>query len=205
MPQMIELYGAPTGNCLRAAIALAEAGIPFVVRPVNLREGKHSEPDFLALNPAGKVPTLVDHHFTPALVINQSNAIMLYVDAKVPGLLAPAVQGPERFKVLDRYFFFVTDVIAVSHAAFFLKKIGQGEAAAPLDQRVIENLLLAEGFLTCEYMAGETFTLADISAFTLASSVTDRIPWEKVPRLKAWFERVHARPGVQSGLHAFDA
>jgi len=56
----IELYGAQTGNCLRAAIALEEAMVPYTVRHVDLRSGEHRRAAYLALNPAGQVPTMVD-------------------------------------------------------------------------------------------------------------------------------------------------
>lgn len=204
MHDMIELYGAQTGNCFRAAIALIEAGIPFTVQHVDLRAGAHMQPPFTALNPAGKVPTLVDHNFTPSLVINQSNAIIQYADAKAPGMLSPMETGPDRFRVLDRYFFFVTDVIANSHAAFFLRRVGLSDAAAPLDYRVVQHLLLAEDFLTEDYMAGGSFSMADISAFTLAATIEDRLPWDKLPKLQQWFERMRARPSIQAGMSAFE-
>lgn len=204
MQDLIELYGAQTGNCFRAAIALIEADIPFTVRHVDLRAGAHFEPSFMALNPAGKVPTLVDHNYTQPLVINQSNAIIQYADIKAPGRLSPAEQGPERFRVFDRYFFFVTDVIANSHAAFFLKRVGLREAAAPLEYRAVEHLSLAEDFLTGPYMAGEEFSMADISAFTLAATVQELLPWDKLPKLQQWFDNIQARPGIQAGLKAFD-
>ncbi|WP_433766188.1 glutathione S-transferase family protein [Pseudomonas putida] len=203
MNTAIELYGAETGNTIRAAIALEEAGITYVARHVDLHAGEHRDPAFLALNPAGKVPTLIDRSSTPALVINQSNAIIQYADGQAPGRLAPARHGPERNKVLDRYFFFVTDIIAPSHAAFFLHQAGMNEAAELIQRRVIEQFSLAEAFLTAEFMAGEQFSMADISAFTLATSIRDRLDWNALPRLKSWYATIEARPAVQRGLKAF--
>jgi GST-like protein len=203
MNDQIELYGANTGNSLRAAIALEESAIAYTARRLDLHAQEHRGPAFLQLNPAGKVPTLIDHGTTPALVINQSNAIIQYADARAPGRLAPAQAGPERIRVLDRYFFFVTDVIAPSHAAFFLHKEGQDKAAAVIDLRVIEQLTYAEGFLTGDFMAGERFSMADISAFTIAMAFRDRLEWRQLARLSRWFEAVQARPAVQRGLNAF--
>jgi GST-like protein len=137
MSPKIELYGAPTGNSLRAAIALEEAGIPYTARRLNLQANEQRDLSYLALNPAGKVPTLVDHSSTLPLVINQSNAIIQFADAKAPGRLAPAHRGPKRDRVFDRYFFFVTDVIGPSHVAFSLRQAGFNDAATVIDQRVI--------------------------------------------------------------------
>ncbi|MFJ3483060.1 glutathione S-transferase family protein [Pseudomonas sp. NPDC090202] len=203
MSDPIELYGAQTGNSLRAAVALSEAGIPYRAVCIDLRAGAHRQPPFLDLNPAGKVPTLVDRSVSPTLIINQSNAIMQYADAKAPGRLAPQASGPERFRVFDRYFHFVTDVIAVSHAGFFLRQQGLRDMARPLDQRAVELLIAAERFLEDDYMAGSQFSMADISAFTYAASVHERLPWDTLPRLAQWFERIAERPAVQAGMLAF--
>ena len=199
----IELYGASTGNSLRAAIALEEAGIAYTARKLDLYAQEHRGPDFLALNPAGKVPTLIDHGTTPTLVINQSNAIIQYADSIAPGKLAPAQPGPVRTRVIDRYFYFVTDVIAPSHAAFFLHQTGQDKAAAIIDLRVIEQLTYSESFLTGGFMAGEQFSMADISAFTIAMAFRDRLDWKLLPQLSRWFDTVEARPAVQRGLNVF--
>jgi GST-like protein len=204
MPESIELYGAQTGNSLRAAIALAEVGIAFTAKPIDLRAGAQYQPEFLAVNPAGKVPALVDHHFTPALVITQSNAIILYADEQVPGHLAPRQPGPARMRVLERFFYFVTDVIATSHAAFFLRQTGHKEPALPLDYRALEHLMFAESFLSDGFMAGDAFSMADISAFTYVASVHKRLPWDKLPQMARWFEMIEARPGVQRGMRAFE-
>ena len=198
----VELYGAETGNSLRAAIALHEAGIAFVPKRLDLGSGAHREPEFLRLNPAGKVPTLVDHTVSPALVINQSNAIIQYADLHSPGRLSPLATN-QRLKVVDRFFYFVTDVIAVSQAAFFLRRGGQRDASLSLDQRVIDHLVLAEQFLEDDYIAGDDFSMADIAAFTYTLSVQDRLPWISLPRMAGWFERVGSRPAVQAGKSAF--
>lgn len=199
----IELYGANTGNSLRAAIALEEAGIVYTARKLDLLAHEQRDAPFKTLNPAGKVPTLVDYTVSPALVINQSNAIIQYADAKVPGQLAPILPGPETVRVFDRYFFFVTDVIAPSHAAFFLRQAGLNDAAKAIEARVIEQLIFAESFLTGEFMAGDRFSMADISAFTIAASVRDRLDWTRHPRLLQWFHAIEARPAVQRGLSTF--
>lgn len=205
MAELIELYGALTGNSIRAAIALAEAGITFAPRRLDLASGAQRHPEYLALNPTGKVPTLVDHNYSPALVINQSNAIIQYADSKAPGRLSPATSDAERFKVYDRFLFFVTDVIAPSHAAFFLKQIGKPDWGAPLDERSLEAMQVAEAFLDQDYIAGASFSLADIAAFTFATSVRGQVDWGRLPRMTRWLARINKREGVQRGNRAFES
>lgn len=205
MAGLIELYGARTGNSIRAAIALAEAGIPFLPRRLDLNSGALSQPEYLALNPAGKVPTLVDHSYSPAMVINQSNAIIHYADIRAPGRLSPADSEADRLRVYDRFLFFVTDVIAPSHAAFFLKQIGRQGWGAPLDARALEAMQNAEALLDQDYIAGASFSLADISAFTFATSVRDQVDWKRLPKMACWLERVGKRRAVQQGLRTFES
>ena len=203
MTQQIELYGAMTGNSLRAAISLEEAGIPYVPRRVDLQAGAQRESPYLSLNPAGKVPTLVDHSSEPALILNQSNAIIQYADEKSPGRLSPMDDFNGRLHTLDRYFFFVTDVIAPSHAAFFLRNHGEHKAGEVIDYQVRRQVAEMELFLTEDFMAGEQFSMADISAFTLINSIKNQLDWTAFPRLARWFELIQNRPGVKAGLKAF--
>jgi GST-like protein len=203
MSEVRELYGASTGNSLRAAIALAEAGMEFTPRGLDLTSGDQRAPEYLALNPSGKVPTFVDHSVSPPLVINQSNAIIQYADEQAPGRLSPKGSGVQRYKVYDRFFYFVTDVIAPSHGAFLLCQVGQQAASVPLSRRALEHLTAAEAFLEDGYMAGESFSMADISAFTFARSVRDQIDWRDLPRMALWLALIEARPAVKLGLQAF--
>ncbi|WLI05914.1 glutathione S-transferase family protein [Pseudomonas sp. FP597] len=205
MSEVRELYGASTGNSLRAAIALAEAGIEFTPRCLDLLSGDQRAPEYLALNPLGKAPTFVDHSVSPTLVINQSNAIMQYADEQAPGRLSPIEPSAQRYRVYDRFYFFVTDVIAPSHAAFFLRQIGQQDASAPLNRRALEHLMTADAFLESGYIAGDAFSMADISAFTFARSVRDQIDLEKLPRMARWLALIEARPAVKLGMQAFES
>jgi GST-like protein len=201
----MQLYGAVTGNCLRVAIALEEAGLPYKPVLLDLRGGEQSQPAHLARNPAGKVPTLVVHaQDAPPLVLSQSNAILLHL-AETSGALLLPNDPAARALALERFFYFVTDVIAPSHGGFFLRGKGEAAGADMLDTRSREALLFAERFVAAApYMAGERFTLADIAALTIAAAHRQQLDWAAVPALKAWFERMMQRPAVQRGLRAFD-
>ncbi|TCG08071.1 glutathione S-transferase [Paraburkholderia steynii] len=200
-----ELYGAPTGNCIRAAIALEEAGLPYTVRSVDLANGEHRSAAYLGLNPAGKVPVLVESkENAPPVVITQSNAIILYAAERAPGRLLPE-DSLARSVVYERFFFFVTDVIAVSHAAFFLRSAGVPAGQALLVERMLTALESAERYVSDEaYMAGMTFSIADIAAFTITQSVMSQLPWDQLPNLRRWYEQVEARPALTRGLKVFN-
>ena len=202
----IELCGSKTGNSFRAAIALEEAGVPYRVRRIDLRGGEHRSAEYLALNPRGQVPIMISSApGRSTSVLTQSNAIMMFAAESAPGTLLPEHASPARYRALERYFYFVTDVIAPSHAAFALTAVSHSdESRQTLNFRSQQALRMAEAFLDKgDYMAGDCFTLADISAYTMASASLSLVGPD-LPKLRRWFERIGARAGVNRGLRAFD-
>jgi len=204
MNLVVELHGAKTGNCIRAAIALEEAGVPYTVRVVDLAKGAQRSQSHLSLNPLGMVPTLVERSPGGAsLVLSQSNAILMHVAGQNPGRLLPTAPG-NRAHVLERFFYFVTDVIAPSHAGFFLKRKGIEVGPALFSQLVIERVEYAEAFVTASpYMAGNEFSIADIVAVTIIDSVQNELEWDRYPMLRDWFDGVIRRPSVRRAFSAF--
>jgi GSH-dependent disulfide-bond oxidoreductase len=205
MKTILELYGAQTGNCIRAAIALEEAGLSYTPKLVDLSSGAHQGVDHLALNPLGKVPVLVEkEEDREPFILTQSNAIILYAAGKAAGRLLPE-NDRDRAIVLERFFFFVTDVIAVNHAAFSLRASSAQEAQKILMDRMLATVETAERYVGHnEFIAGKTFSAADIAGFIITQSVKSDLPWPKLPNLRRWFERIEGRPAVKRGLQAFD-
>ncbi|MDF3887173.1 glutathione S-transferase family protein [Cupriavidus basilensis] len=203
MQNALELYGAQTGNCIRAAIALEEAGIAYSARPVNLATGEHQGQELRSLNPFGKVPVLVQRASGAGFVLAQSNAIILFAAEFSPTTLLPA-DPVARAKVYERFFYFLTDVIAVSHGAFKLQQIGASEQAKSINELAVSALLEGGRFLAFSpFMAGESFSVADIAAFTIARAYYDAIEWGEHPELAHWYAEVARRPAVLRGLKVF--
>jgi GST-like protein len=199
MDATLEIYAAPTGNCLRAVMALEEAGLAYALKSVDLKAGEHKKAPYIDLNPAGLVPTAVASAAGGRpLILTQSNAIIFYAAAKGPGRLLPMDEGPARAVVLDRFFFFVTDVIVPSGAGFALGRQGQLEAAEIMSHRMRDALVGAERFAKASsFIAGDDFSIADIAGFTITRHAMANLPWADLPNLRRWFEAVETRPGVQ--------
>jgi glutathione S-transferase len=101
-----------TGNCIRAAMALEEAEMPYLVRRYYPRAPGEGEAEYRQLNPSGKVPTLVDRSQPDdPFVLTQSNAIVLYAAAKAPEKLLQSRDARARARVLERFLYFVTDAL----------------------------------------------------------------------------------------------
>jgi GST-like protein len=206
MPDL-ELHGARTGNCLRAAIGLSEAGLLYKTRHVDLRRGEQRDAQHLALNPAGKVPVLVARGpvKAQAFVLTQSSAILFYADAAAPGRILPRHGDSARIRALETFFYFTTDVIALNGAAFSLPGPEFSGAAAALTERYLSAIATSERFLIdSEFIGGASFSIADIAAFTIISAVNRHLAWDQLPRLAAWHDRIGRRPAVQTGMAAFD-
>jgi len=199
------LWGARTGNCLRAAIGLLEAGIPFTTRRIELRQNEQRSSEFLAINPFGKTPvvtglTLEGRPFS----LTQSNAILFLADEVRPGVLIPR-NGQSRLRVIERFFYFITDVIGLAFAASVLTRNRQKDAAELLTNLSLEAIIEAERYLAHEpFMGGETFSIADVAAYTMIKGSANHLPWNDLPRMKAWMSNVGARPAVRKGWTIFD-
>ena len=85
---MIDLYTAPTPNGWKASIALEEIGLPYEVHPVNLWAGEQKKPEYLEINPNGRIPTIVDRD-EGNFAVFESGAILIYLAEKT-GKLMPA-------------------------------------------------------------------------------------------------------------------
>jgi GSH-dependent disulfide-bond oxidoreductase len=204
MTGTIELHGERTGNCLRISVALEEAGLPYSVVHVDLRSGAHRRPDHLKLNPWGKVPSIVDSTVAgEPFVLSQSNAIIFYLDQKAPGHIFPSDDVRARAIALERFFYFLTEVISTGMSSF---QLGSGQPGQLiLRDAALSSLIASNRFLTdSRFMAGDAFSAADIAAFTFAMAYQRAIDWASAPELRRWFDEVGNRPTVQRGLAAFD-
>ena len=89
---MIDLYTASTPNGWKASVALEEMEIPYEVHALNLMEGDQKQPEFLALNPNGRIPAIVDRE-ADNLAVFESGAIMIYLAEKCGKFLPTDVKG----------------------------------------------------------------------------------------------------------------
>ena len=197
---MIQLYGFSGTRSLRATWALEEAGADYTFIHVDLKQGAHKQPEYLRVNPAGKVPALVDGD----LVLTESAAICTYIGEKFPasGLVPPATQ------VADRAHYFQWCFFAMSELESPLWTMAKHTFVLPEERRmpaIIDTAkwefaraaeLLAQHLEGREYAVGNRFTAADI---LLGSSLnwarSNKLPLES-PVLEAYADRLSARPAL---------
>ncbi len=201
---MIEVHAFATPNSVKVLIALEELGLPYALKPVNVRKGEQKNEAFLALNPNGKVPVLVDDGF----VLTESAAILVYLAEKT-GKLSPQ-EAIGRARVFEQLFFHASGLSpAFGNAGFFKRSSPEpqpiAEARFVTEAERILGLLDARLALQT-FVTGEEFTIADIAHFGWMWRIQfPALTLDGQPNLSRWYEAVAARPAVQQAIARAEA
>ncbi|ABB12668.1 glutathione S-transferase family protein [Burkholderia lata] len=192
----MKLYGFAGTRSQRALWGLKELDADFEFISVNLLQGEHKRPEFLRLNPAGKVPVLVDGD----LVIPESAAIVLYLADKYPEKALLPVDPALRAEAYRWVMFAVTELEQP------LWRITRHSFIYPPEKRSPADIELArEDFKTMaaildkhlegrEFIVGDTLTVADCVTAYLIDWAGECNLIESFPQLRAYLERLYARP-----------
>lgn len=161
----MELYGVASSRARRALWTLEEIGAEFTFHRIDMRKGEHRQPAFLAINPNGKVPVLVDGDLT----LFESGAICNHIALCHPDANLLPEPGSRNAALCQQWIFWVISELEqplwnMAKHKFILPKelrlAAMSDVAAYEWQRPSE--ILAEHLAGREYMVGDTFTLADI-------------------------------------------
>ncbi len=199
---MIDLYAAGTSNGMRARIALEECGLKYDWHPIDLMKGEHTTPQFLALNPNGQIPVIVDSEGPGGqkITLTQSSAIMIYCAEKV-GKFMPK-DPAKRAAMWEAYMSGSTDITPLFGAANSV--IRAKEPHAPTAERFKAQLrdyfkVWDERLAKRKYAAGDEVTIADFSLYAGYWRTKGAFPElvEGLPTLARWAAEIAARPAVQ--------
>ena len=199
---MIDLYTANTFNGQRVSIMLEETGLPYSVHAIDLIKGDQRQPEFLKLNPSGRIPVLVDHDNAEAepLVLTQSTAILQYLAEKTGKLIPDSLSA--RARVYEWMHFHAVDIGSTIFSAFYLQQRSsprQIEAAEQLRDRVHElYCYFDEPLAEHEFLAGDSYSIADITALPLVISQEQKLI--EYPGLTRWVQQLKQRPAVKRGM-----
>lgn len=202
---MIDLYTWHAPNGQKVSIALEELALAYTVHPVDLEHGEQRTPGYLAVNPNGKVPTIVDRDADGgALTLTESNAILVYLAEKTGHLLAR--DGTERAATLQWLLFQASSIGPTFHDAYYFLAEAPArlpEAVAYFMTETTRVLTLLDAHLAHQEFLAPTYSIADIAAYPwIAAAINANVPGiEKLTNLQRWHETVSARPGVTRGMH----
>ncbi len=211
-PDRLQLYSLPTPNGVKVSIALEEIGLPYEPHLVDIMKNESWTPEFLALNPNGKIPAIVDPDGPGGKPFGlfESGAILLYLADKT-GKLVPA-DAARRYETIQWVFFQMASVGPMfGQVGFFHKFAGKDIAdKRPLQRYVDESkrlLGVMETRLTGrEWIMDGDYTIADISLVGWVRNLVgfygagDLVEFGALKHVPAWLERCLARPAVQRGL-----
>ena len=192
----MKLYGTPPTRALRAMWVLNELDIDCEVVTVNMGAGEHLSPAFLAVNPAGKIPALVDGD----VVLTESTAIQLYLAEKYPekGLIPQALA--DRAQMYRWIFFLVTEIEApLWRIALQTRMYAESERVAqdiPLATRdCMKMVQVLEGHMQGRgYIVADRLSVADLTAANILDWANEVRMLDAAPTLRAYLKRMYARP-----------
>ncbi len=198
---MIELYTAATPNGWKASVTLEELALPYNVHPIQLSAQTQKEEWFLALNPNGRIPVIVDTD-EQDFVVFETGAIMVYLAERAGRLLPTDVKG--RSRVLQWLMFQMGGIGPMMGQAnvfyrYFPEKI---PAAIERYQNETRRLfeVLERRLSESEWLADE-FSIADIANWCWVRTYKwSGVSADGLPNLKRWRDALRARPACQRGI-----
>ncbi|MDN2709396.1 glutathione S-transferase N-terminal domain-containing protein [Janthinobacterium sp. SUN118] len=198
---MIDLYTAATPNGHKVSVALEELALPYALHALELSQHQQKTPWFLAINPNGRIPAIVDRA-NDDFAVFESGAILVYLAEKTGRLMPQDAKG--RSRVMQWLMFQMGGVGPMMGQAnvfyrYFPEKIQpaidryQGESRRLL--RVLDTHLASH-----EYLAGD-YSIADIANWAWARTYKwSGLAIDDMPHLRRWMAAIYARPAAQRGI-----
>ena len=198
---MIELYTAATPNGQKISIALEELGLPYRVHALSFDRKEQKAPEYLKINPNGRIPAIVDTD-NDNFAVFESGAILLYLAENTGRLMPTDARG--RSTVIQWLMFQMGGVGPMQGQANVFFRYFPEKLQGAIDRYQNETRRLYEVLDTrlgeVEYLAGD-YSIADIATY----------PWVRIhdwsgvsvdglPHLQRWMDALAARPAVQRGL-----
>ena len=202
---MIDLYTWSTSNGRKASIVLEELGADYTVHPIHIGKGDQFTPEFLAINPNGKIPAIVDSDGPGGapITVFESGAILIYLAEKF-GRFLPA-EPVARMEVIQWLMFQMGGIGPIfGQVHHFLRaakeKVPYGIERYGTEARRLYGVLdrRLDGR---DHLAGDGYSIADIATYPWVL----RHEWQQIdladhPNVKRWFDAIGSRPAVQRGI-----
>jgi glutathione S-transferase/GST-like protein len=198
---MIELFTAATPNGHKVSIALEELALPYTLRVLDLGANEQKQDWFLAINPNGRIPAIIDHDAGDFAVF-ESGAILVYLAEKTGRLLPADAKG--RSVVLQWLMFQMGGIGPMMGQAnvFFRYLPEKIPVAIDRYQGEVRRLfrVLDARLEQHEYLAGD-YSIADIANWAWVRTARwSGVAFDDLPHLSRWVARIRERPAVQAGI-----
>ena len=211
-PGRLQLYSLPTPNGVKVSIMLEEIGLPYEAHTIDIGKNETWTPEFLSLNPNGKIPAIIDPDGPDGAPIGlfESGAILIYLAEKT-GKLLP-VDPARRIETIQWVFFQMASVGPMFGQVGYFHKFAGREIAdkRPLERYCGESKRLLGVLETRlagrQWIMGDEYTIADIALLGWVRNLIglydarELVAFDTLKLVPAWLERGLARPAVQRGL-----
>lgn len=201
---MLQLYLTPHTCALASHIALEEAGADYSLVKVDFAAGEQRSPDYLAINPKGRVPSLV----TPRGVLTETPAMLAFIAQSYPQACLAPLDDPFAFAEVQAFNSYLCSTVHVAHAHRMRgSRWADDEATIEGMKRTVPRSvgaafeLIETRMFTGPWVMGETYTICDPYLFTLAQWLeADGVDPAALPRIADHRRRMAERPAVRRTL-----
>src|ERR1700743_3712384 len=211
-PELLQLYSLPTPNGVKVSIMLEEIGLPYEVHLVDFGKDDQKTPEFLSLNPNGKIPAIIDPNGPGGkpLPLFETGAILQYLAEKT-GKLLPA-DPARRWQTIQWLHFQMGGVGPMfGQVGFFNKFAGKDyEDKRPRDRYATESArllaVLDERLAERDWVMGSTYSIADISLLGWVRNLIgfyearELVGFDRFVHVQAWLDRGLSRAGGHRGV-----
>lgn len=211
-PDRLQFYAAPTPNGVKVSIMLEEIGLTYEPHFIDISSNESKDPDFISLNPNGRIPAIIDPHGPSGQPIGiwESGTILVYLAEKT-GQLIPSTPDL-RYQALTWVFFQMSAMGPMfGQLGFFLRWGGKDYDDKRPQQRfvdeskrllgVLDRQLKGRDWIIGEYSIADISALGWVNALVTLYDARDILGFDDFSNIAAWLERGMARPAVQRGLH----
>ena len=212
-PDRIQLYSLPTPNGVKVSIMLEEIGLPYEAHLIDIMKNESNSPEFLSLNPNGKIPAIIDPEGPGGkpLGLFESGAILIYL-AEKSGKFLPA-DAARRYQTIAWLMFQMGGVGPMfGQLGFFHKFAGAAfEDKRPRDRYAAESKrllgVMEKHLANRQWIMDDEYTIADISLLGWVRNLIgfygarEIVEFDTLKAVPAWLERGLARPAVERGLN----
>jgi GST-like protein len=201
---MIELYTWGTPNGRKVSVMLEECALPYNLHKIDIGAGEQFRPEYLRINPNGKIPSIVDPQGPDGepVAMMESGAILIYLAAKAGRLLSKDARG--KYKALEWLMFQMGSIGPMFGQVHHFLRAAKEPVPYAVERYTKEKDrlygVLDRRLAESEYLAGE-YSIADIATYPWVA----RHEWHKTdlaahPNVKRWFDAIGARPAVKRGM-----
>jgi glutathione S-transferase len=203
---MFKLYYAPGTCALASHITLEEAGADYTTERLNFKANQQNSPDYLEINPKGRVPSLV----TDRGVLTETPAMLAYIAQTFPKAKLAPLEDPFAFAQVQSFNSYLCSTVHVAHAHKVrgARWATEESSFADMKQMIPKTMggcfaLIEQKMLRGPWVMGDSFTICDPYLFTLAQWLEgDGVDIKATPKVADHFKRMSDRPAVRNVMDA---